>query len=67
VVIDEIVSSLGSAAAILLVGGVVVLLVVSRQRRADPKWKRISTITQGFVVAGLGLVVVAFSFRHVVG
>ena len=52
-IVDELISALGSAAAILVVGGVLVLLVVSRQRRADPGWRRISTITRGFVVAVL--------------
>jgi hypothetical protein len=33
--------------------------VVSRQRRADPRWRRISTITQGSVLAVVVLAVVA--------
>ena len=58
-IFDEFISFLGSAAVILVVGGgVLVLLVVSRQRRANPKWGRIATITQG-VVAVLGLGVAA--------
>ena len=61
-IFDEIVSLLGSAAAILVVGGVLMLLVVSRQRRADPKWRRIATVTQGVVVAVLVLGVVAILF-----
>ena len=59
-IFDEFISFLGSAAVILVVGGgVLVLLVVSRQRRADPKWGRIATITQGVVVAVLVLGVAA--------
>lgn len=57
-IVDEVIASLGAAAAILVVGGVLVLLVVSRQRRADPRWRRISTITRGFVLAVLVLAVV---------
>ena len=62
VIVDELISLLGYAATILVVGGVVVLLVVSRRRRADPRWKRISTVTQGFVVAVLVLAVEAVLF-----
>ena len=58
-IFDELISLLGSAAVILVVGGVLVLLVVSRQRRADPKWGRIATITQGVVIAVLVLGVAA--------
>ena len=58
-IVDEVISFLGSAAAILVAGGVLVLLVVSRQRRADPRWRRISTITRGFVLIVLVLAVVA--------
>ena len=58
-IFDEFISFLGSAAVILVVGGVLVLLVVSRQRRADPKWRRIATITRGVVTAVLVLGVAA--------
>jgi glucan phosphoethanolaminetransferase (alkaline phosphatase superfamily) len=62
VILDEVIASLASVAAILVVGGVILLLVVSRQRRADPRWRRISTITQDFVLAVLVLAVVAVLF-----
>ena len=61
-IVDELIAALGSAAAILVVGGVLVLLVVSRQRRADPRWRSISRIMQGFVVAVLVIGVAAVLF-----
>ena len=61
-ILDELISFLGSVAVILAVGGVVVLLVVSTRRRADPNWRRMATITQGVVVAVLVLLVAAVLF-----
>ena len=58
-IVDEVISSPGSVVAILVAGGVLLLLVVSRQRRADPRWRRIATITQFAVLAVLVLAVVA--------
>jgi len=59
VIVDEVIASLASVAAILVVGGVILLLVVSRQRRADPRWRRISTIAQGVVLAVFAIAAVA--------
>ena len=61
-IVDEAISSLGSAVAILIAGGVLLLLVVSRQRRTDPRWRRIATIIQGSILAVLVLAVVAVLF-----
>ena len=58
-IVDEVISSLALVAAIVVVGGVLLLLVVSRQRRADPRWRRISTIARAVVLAVFVIAVVA--------
>jgi hypothetical protein len=61
-IFDELISLLGSAGVLLLVGAVLVVLAISRQRRADPRWRRVYTITQVLVVAVLVLGVAAVLF-----